>query len=1408
MQQRTFGVGNFGQPIAALVAIGTLTASTNAGTYVPGTSEATVEAIEAQLEQFQNPRGTLRFTPGNRWPGTAGTPKIFTYSLAPDGTQINGEFVGIVSNSTLFARMNALFADDTAQWQAAISDAFSQWEDVSGLEFIFVSDTGNTDGADDGAMFSTGNAGSGVRGDIRIGMQTFPGGEGGLCAQGLRTGPGSVVNESQRISLFGAPTGGTFTLDWSGGGPTAAIAFNASSATVQSSLDGGIAGIAPGDINVTGNDGGPWTIQFIGNLGGLNVLSVSGDGASLTGGVAPSVDVQVLQEGGSSGDYGEIVLDSSEDWSQLSSGSLRFLTNCIAREIGTAVGLGPACPITSSKLMEPVLPPTTGFVGPQLDDVRAAHRLYGDTSSINTGGTLDENGTRGTAFPFDETQLQTQVFLQRLSLDTNSENDYYAFTLPEGGGEVSFTASPILFPPFDNGSYLDGNFVGGVCDAGVVIDTFSLQDLQIEIQDAAGIPIPLASINDNGLGAAESIVGFDIPGAGTYFLVVSQAGGGDAVQMYSLLAEVRTGLSPSNRIIHMDQILPEINFQALAVRGDVDATGDGIVIGNIEGGLPWLDHAAFIGGNMQNVVWGGTDPASTFVTDHATAVVGTAVGQPDSDPGDEFTGIAPNANIVSSTIATSFDQFSGFAVSNRALLFSLFALTDEDYMTGELGLPRAASVLNLSWGASGGDLTGESFHSRFIDAVVAKRGVLAVIAAGNRGTIDDGNFCGDGDPEAVGGRFIGSRTVTPPATAFNAFSVGAVGTYWKGTGGAGGPNDGNVLASDKVAYFSSRGPIDSFDMTPDALENIFNTRPGIHIVAQGTGLVIPSTQGDPRTEDACPYLGDWFRSQSIDLPWIDPDDISPIDQALLPNPDQQFFSVDLAELPTGLPGPPPDPGGVQGTSFAAPLVAGVAALLQDAALKKGMSINSLVLRSIMMTGARKAPGWSNNGLPSSVQMTRDGQEVETDQVIGTQIATTSTLQPLDFLQGAGVLNVLRSMQIYFGQLNIPEGLTQDEVDAIQANPQPHNFFPFLHDSPLTNPTKPTVTRIDTFIIPDPFPGTPGDVTPQDITPDPSNDQDNVRPTPLQIAKALHEASKTVNVGPRMRNWADVDPVIGIPDPGGSGGDIGGAPIEGVPFDPDPFGGELPPPFPPRGEEPRILDDVIQGGRSGWDIANVGMRVVPGAPPIGGQHGFIDYRIGPFNIPQNEFGTVEVITATLVWDRNVKLKRVNWQNSNFNPEPAITALELENLDLELHQETGDQTTPIFISNSTFNNVEHIYVPLPVTETPLYFILRVRWIEQEYDLTRENPPASVKFALSWRSQVFNDLTAFEDSLSVDESAPTSPVIPPMSPATISHLVFNLGATDSDPNYDAAYDMDSNGVFDVLDISYVLFRLRSDN
>lgn len=105
----------------------------------------------------------------------------------------------------------------------------------------------------------------------------------------------AVTNEVQTLTVTGGPTGGTFTITWSGQ-TTAALAYNATAAQVQTALEA-LSNIAPGDVAVTGAAGGPWTLTWGGTQLGENVASPTTT-ESFTGGTTPDITIATTTAGG------------------------------------------------------------------------------------------------------------------------------------------------------------------------------------------------------------------------------------------------------------------------------------------------------------------------------------------------------------------------------------------------------------------------------------------------------------------------------------------------------------------------------------------------------------------------------------------------------------------------------------------------------------------------------------------------------------------------------------------------------------------------------------------------------------------------------------------------------------------------------------------------------------------------------------------------------------------------------------------------------------------------------------------------------------------------------------------------------------------------------------------------------
>src|SRR5205807_3558278 len=77
-------------------------------------------------------------------------------------------------------------------------------------------------------------------------------------------------------------SGGTFALTY--GGQTATLNYNATATDVRNALEG-LDGIGTGNVTVTGGNGEPFTITFVGTLANAASSPLTADGSGLTGGL-------------------------------------------------------------------------------------------------------------------------------------------------------------------------------------------------------------------------------------------------------------------------------------------------------------------------------------------------------------------------------------------------------------------------------------------------------------------------------------------------------------------------------------------------------------------------------------------------------------------------------------------------------------------------------------------------------------------------------------------------------------------------------------------------------------------------------------------------------------------------------------------------------------------------------------------------------------------------------------------------------------------------------------------------------------------------------------------------------------------------------------------------------------------
>lgn len=205
------------------------------------------------------------------------------------------------------------------------------------------------------------------------------------------------------------------------------------------------------------------------------------------------------------------------------------LRDVYMHENGHGVGLQHEMPVDGVALMEPFV--NTSFDGPQIDDIQALQRHYGDVYEKNGGndtiaratplGAISANGTATIGADTSNTSqrvLPTQTDF--VSIDGSSDTDVYSFTLI-AGTQVDLALAP------RGPTYLSG-VQGG--PAPTSFNASAQSDLKLELLDSTGNV--LQSANATGLGGSESTPGLITLGGGTYYARVT--GTQNALQMYRL----------------------------------------------------------------------------------------------------------------------------------------------------------------------------------------------------------------------------------------------------------------------------------------------------------------------------------------------------------------------------------------------------------------------------------------------------------------------------------------------------------------------------------------------------------------------------------------------------------------------------------------------------------------------------------------------------------------------------------------------------------------------------------------------------------------------------------------------------------------------------------------------------------
>ena len=348
--------------------------------------------------------------------------------------------------------------------------------------------------------------------------------------------------------------------------------------------------------------------------------------------------------------------------------------------------------------------------------------------------------------------------------------------------------------------------------------------------------------------------------------------------------------------------------------GDDELTGAGVLIGQLEPGVPDVGFGCFEDFSKVAGLRVRINGAGTTVSGHATTVASIMVGydpfgiQVDQQgrmvaagngygdgatPQRGFVGIAPGARLQSRQMTV---DGADSAVDINALASA------SDAAAGDM------KIINMSANTGSPTKDGSTVLERAIDRNVEQKGIVFVKSAGNRG-------------QALSGPY---NTLTNPAGAYNGIVVGSV-TFDDTTGGRGNVHPTNFDAAHATSRLSSsRGP------TTDG-------RHGIDLVAQGVSNLSAFNYDLNQKYDPSYGAGASRGLYST----------------------QERFSDTSAPI------------GVSGTSFAAPTVAGTATLMVEEA-RRVMQLppaeDPNVIKSVLQTSADKPADWAKGRGTAADQM--------------------------------------------------------------------------------------------------------------------------------------------------------------------------------------------------------------------------------------------------------------------------------------------------------------------------------------------------------------------------------------------------------------------------------------------------------
>jgi hypothetical protein len=217
------------------------------------------------------------------------------------------------------------------------------------------------------------------------------------------------------------------------------------------------------------------------------------------------------------------------------------LRTTLMHEIGHTLGLGHSSSNSATFLMEGVLPAQILFDGPQIDDIRGAHLIYGDVYEKAFSGAGNDTFAHATS-------LGTFVAGQSALIGEQGGPDTIVLAGETDFASISNANDVDIFSfSIDEPSVVDIVLtpLGPVYHENGTIFTANLSDLKLELYGGiGGTPELIQSANLPGVGLTESLLDVTLSSPGTYYARIS--GNANAVQLYRLLVDVNEHFLPGD----------------------------------------------------------------------------------------------------------------------------------------------------------------------------------------------------------------------------------------------------------------------------------------------------------------------------------------------------------------------------------------------------------------------------------------------------------------------------------------------------------------------------------------------------------------------------------------------------------------------------------------------------------------------------------------------------------------------------------------------------------------------------------------------------------------------------------------------------------------------------------------------